>query len=237
MLQAKLVILAAKCPLQAIKVGVFFVFFLLEFRYCPLASKRNSSNISAIKGKFQGKTWNSFRAINRSILKVSWAAACSALLSLGLDRQQSTEWGVHWCPSVGATQAGHGMWPWSTAPPKGKGSHPHNQKQTCAEDGDLSHAQERRLRSIAGLVRKCRLAPTEPHHFSAPECLLLPKLVGKSSFQAYLRTSCLCICRRYELYLFWGKKKIHLKNNYHLQDLFPPYNGLPHKLKPWTAPS
>lgn len=146
--------------------------------------------------ELQGKTWNSFRAINRSILKVSWAAACSALLSLGLSHQQSTEQGVQRCPSVGATQAGHGTWQWSTAPPKDKGRHPAIQKQTSAEDGDLSHAQERKLWSITGLVRKCRLAPTEPHHFSSPECLLLPKLVGKWSLQAYLRTSCLRTCCR-----------------------------------------
>lgn len=171
-------------------------FFLLEVRYCPLTSKWNSSNISAIKGSFKAKHGTHSEPLTEAFWRVSWGAACSALLSFGISHQQSTERGVQWCPSLGATQAGHGTWQRSTAPPEDKGRHPPIQKQTSADDGGLSHAHERRLWSITGLVKKCRLTPTEPHPFSAPACLWLPKLVGKSSLQAYLRISCLRICCR-----------------------------------------
>lgn len=58
MLQAKLVILAAKCPLQAIKVGfffLFFVFFCLNLDIVLLLPKGIQVTFQLSKGSFKAK--------------------------------------------------------------------------------------------------------------------------------------------------------------------------------------
>lgn len=54
MLQAKLVILAAKCPLQAIKVGFFF-FFCLNLDIVLLLPKGIQVTLQLSKGSFKAK--------------------------------------------------------------------------------------------------------------------------------------------------------------------------------------